>query len=128
MTQSNTKHAKPVRQSILQRLIPYRNQIHTITYDNSLEFSEHQNIAQTLSANIYFAHPHSSWERGLNENTNGLIWQYLPKSRPLNNVTQKELDYIMDQLNHRPRKTLGFKTPYEIFFKKKTLLTVVLHS
>ena len=79
LTQSNTKHAKPVRQSILQRLIPYRNQIHTITYDNNLEFSEHQNIAQTLSANIYFAHPHSSWERGLNENTNGLIWQYLPK-------------------------------------------------
>ncbi|MBT5985789.1 MAG: IS30 family transposase, partial [Nitrospina sp.] len=117
LTQSNTKHAKSVCQSIVQRLIPYRNQIHTITYDNSLEFSEHQNIAQTLSANIYFAHPHSSWERGLNENTNGLIWQYLPKSRPLNNVTQKELDYIMDQLNHRPRKTLGFKTPYELFFK-----------
>ena len=128
LTQSNTKHAKSVCQSILQRLIPYRNQIHTITYDNNLEFSEHQNIAQTLSANIYFAHPHSSWERGLNENTNGLIWQYLPKSRPLNNVTQKELDYIMDQLNHRPRKNLGFKTPYELFFKKKTLLTVALHS
>ena len=128
LTQSNTKHAKSVCQSIVQRLIPYRNQIHTITYDNSLEFSEHQNIAQTLSANIYFAHPHSSWERGLNENTNGLIWQYLPKSRPLNKVTQKELDYIMDQLNHRPRKTLGFKTPYELFFKKNTLLTVALHS
>ena len=69
----------PVRQSIVQRLIPYRNQIHTITYDSNLEFSEHQNIAQTLSTNIYLAHPHSSWERGLNENTNGLIWQYLPK-------------------------------------------------
>ena len=128
LTQSNTKHAKPVHQSIVEGMIPYRNQIHTITYDNGLEFSEHQNIAQTLSANIYFAHPYSSWERGLNENTNGLIRQYLPKSRPLNNVTQKELDYIMDQLNHRPRKTLGFKTPCELFFNKKTLLTVALHS
>ena len=118
LTQSNTKHAKPVHQSIVEGMIPYRNQIHTITYDNGLEFSEHQNIAQTLSANIYFVHPYSSWERGLNENTNGLIRQYLPKSRPLNNVTQKELDYIMDQLNHRPRKTLGFKTPCELFFNK----------
>ena len=128
LTKSNTKHANLVRQSIVQGLTPYQNQIHTITYDNGLEFSEHQNIAQTLSANIYFAHPYSSWERGLNENTNGLIRQYLPKSRPLNNVTQKELNYIMDQLNHRPRKTLGFKTPYELFFKKKTSLTVALHT
>jgi transposase, IS30 family len=67
-------------------------------------------------------------EGGLNENTNGFIRQYLPKSRPLNNLTQKELDYNMDQLNHRPRKTLGYKTPYELFFKKKTLLTVALQS
>ena len=128
LTKSNTKHAKPVRKSIVEGMSPYQNQIHTITYDNGLEFSQHQSIAQNLSANIYFAHPYSSWERGLNENTNGLIRQYLPKSRPLNNVTQKELDYIMDQLNHRPRKTLGFRTPYEVFFKKKTLLTVALHT
>jgi IS30 family transposase len=128
LTKSNTKHANLVRQSIVQGLKPYQNQINTITYDNGLEFSEHQNIAQTLSANIYFAHPYSSWERGLNENTNGLIRQYLPKSQPLNNVTQKELNYIMDQLNHRPRKTLGFKTPYEQFFKKNTSLTVALHT
>ena len=76
----------------------------------------------------YFAHPYPSWKRGLNENTDGLIRKYLPKSRPLTNVTQKELNYIMDQLNHRPRKTLGFRTPYEVFFKKKTLLTVALTS
>ena len=117
-----------MRQSIAQGLKPYQNQINTITYDNGLEFSEQKNTAQTLSDNIYFAHPYSSWERGLNENTNGLIRQYLPKSQPLNNVTQKQLNYIMDQLNHRPRKTLGFKTPYELFFKKKTLLTVALHT
>ena len=73
-------------------------------------------------------HTCSSWERGLNEKTKGLIRQYLPKSQALNNVTQKELNYIMDQLNHRPRKTLGFKTLYELFFKKNTLLTVALHT
>ena len=128
LTKSNTKHANLVRQSIVQGLKPYQNQINTITYDNGLEFSEHKNIVQTLSDNIYFAHPYSSWERGLNENTNGLIRQYLPKSQPLYNVTQKQQNYINDQLNHRPRKTLGFKTPYELFFKKKTLLTVALQT
>jgi transposase, IS30 family len=117
-----------VRQSIVQGLKPYQNQIKTITYYNGLEFSEHKNIAQTLSDNIYFVYPYSSWERGLNENTNGLTRQYLPKSQPLNNVTQKQLNYIMDQLNHRSRKTLGFRTPYELFFKKKTLLTVALQT
>ena len=73
-------------------------------------------------------HSYFSWERGLNENTNRLISQYLPKLQPLNNITQKELNYIMDQLNHRHRKTLDFKTPYKLFFKKNTLLTVVLHT
>jgi len=126
LAKSKTKHAKSVRRSIEQALAPHQNQVHTITYDNGLEFAEHQKMAQTLSANIYFAHPYSSWERGLNENTNGLIRQYLPKSRPLNNVTQMELNSIMDQLNHRPRKTLGFKTPHELFCKKHTLLTVAL--
>lgn len=128
LAKSKTKQAKPVRQSIEQALAPHRNRVHTITYDNGLEFAEHQKMAQTLSTNIYFAHPYASWERGLNENTNGLIRQYLPKSRPLDNVTQKELKHIMDQLNHRPRKSLGFKTPYELFFKKKSLLTVALTS
>ena len=113
---------------IEQTLAPHLDQVHTITYDNGLEFAEHQKMAQTLSANIYFVHPYSSWERGLNENTNGIIRLYFPKSRRLDNVTQKELKHIMDRLNHRPRKTLGFKTPYELFFKKNTLLTVALRS
>ena len=128
LTKSNTKHANLVRQSIVQGLKPSQNQINSITDDNGLEFSEHKNIAKTLPDNIYFAYPYSSWERGLNENTNGLIRQYLLKSQLLNNVTQKQLNFIMDQLNHRPRKTLGFKTPYELFFKKKTLLPVTLQT
>ena len=128
LTASKTKQAPQVRQRIEKALAPHRSRVYTITYDNGLEFAEHQKMAQTLSADIYFAHPYASWERGLNENTNGLIRQYLPKSRPLDNVTQKELKHIMDQLNHRPRKSLGFKTPYELFFKKNTLLTVALAS
>ena len=118
LTASKTKQAPQVRQRIEKALAPHRSRVYTITYDNGLEFAEHQKMAQTLSADIYFAHPYASWERGLNENTNGLIRQYLPKSRRLDNVTQKELKHIMDQLNHRPRKSLGFKTPYELFFKK----------
>ena len=128
LAKSKTKQAGMARQCIEKGLEPHRNRVHTITYDNGLEFAEHQKMAQTLSANIYFAHPYAFWERGLNENTNGLIRQYLPKSRPLDNVTQKELKHIMDQLNHRPRKSLGFKTPYELFFKKNTLLTVALQT
>ena len=128
LTASKTKQAPQVRQRIEKALAPHRSRVYTITYDNGLEFAEHQKMAQTLSADIYFAHPYASWERGLNENTNGLIRQYLPKSRRLDNVTQKELKHIMDQLNHRPRKSLGFKTPYELFFKKNTLLTVALQT
>lgn len=128
LAKSKTKQAPRVRQSIEQKLAPHRDRVHTITYDNGLEFAEHQIMAETLKADIYFARPYASWERGLNENTNGLIRQYLPKSRPLDNVTEKELENIMEKLNHRPRKSLGYKTPYELFFKKKTLLTVALAS
>ncbi len=126
MAKSKTKQAEAVRKSIEQELIPYRNRVHTITYDNGLEFAQHQKMAQSLSAKIYFAHPYASWERGLNENTNGLIRQYLPKSKRLDKVTHDELKSIAKRLNHRPRKSLGFKTPHELFFKKKTLLTVAL--
>lgn len=128
LAKSKTKQAPRVRQNIERKLAPYRDRVHTITYDNGLEFAEHQIMAQTLKADIYFARPYASWDRGLNENTNGLIRQYLPKSRPLNNVTKKELERIMEKLNHRPRKSLGFKTPYELFFNQRTQLTIALTS
>ena len=70
---------------------------------------------------FYFAHPYSSWERGTNENTNGLIRQYVPKSRSLKNISFQEETMIMDRLNLRPRKCLGFKTPYEVFFEHRTV-------
>jgi transposase, IS30 family len=117
-----------VRQCIEQVLASYRSRVHTITYDSGLEFAEHQKMVQNLLAHIYFPHPYASWEGGLNKNTNELIRQYLPKSRRLDNVTQKEMKHIMEQLNHRSRKPLGLKMPYEIFFKNQTLLTVALAS
>ncbi|MDP3529411.1 IS30 family transposase [Methylicorpusculum sp.] len=69
-----------------------------------------------MNADVYFAHPYSSWERGLNENTNGLIRQYLPKSRSFENITDKNIDEVMEKLNQRPRKTLNYKTPHLVFF------------
>ena len=85
-------------------------------------------MASDLESDIYFAHSDSSWERGVNENTNGLIRQYFPKNRNLTTVTFDEIKHAMDKLNHRPRKTLGFRTPYEVFFNTKTSLTVALGS
>ena len=80
------------------------------------EFAFHERIAKALNAKFYFAHPYSSWERGLNENTNGLIRQYLPKKTDFKKVTQKQIDNVMEKLNNRPRKCLGFKTPNQVFF------------
>lgn len=89
----------------------------TLTLDNGKEFAKHAKIRNETRAEIYFAHPYSSWERGTNENTNGLIRQYLPKSRRLDNVLEQELNFIMFRLNHRPRKRLGYLTPHEVFFE-----------
>ena len=99
-----------------------------MTYDNGREFSDHEGIANDLEAKVYFAHPYASWERGVNENTNGLIRQYFPKQRGLTTVTKSEIEHTMNRLNHRPRKSLGFRTPYEVFFNTRTSLTVALAS
>jgi IS30 family transposase len=85
-------------------------------------------MASDLETKIYFAHPYASWERGLNENTNGLIRQYFPKGRDLTTVTRHEINKAMDKLNHRPRKSLGYWTPFEVFFNTRTSLTVALGS
>jgi transposase, IS30 family len=100
----------------------------TITYDNGREFTDHEGMARDLDAKIYFAHPYASWERGVNENTNGLIRQFFPKERDLTTVTNEEVEQVMNLLNHRPRKTLGFRTPHEVFFNTRTSLTVALQS
>jgi IS30 family transposase len=122
------KTAEAVRNAVVDGLTPHIDRVHTITYDNGREFADHEGMASDLEARIYFAHPYASWERGLNENTNGLIRQYFPKHRDLTTVTKCEIENVMDKLNHRPRKSLGYRTPYEVFFNTRTSLTVALQS
>ena len=109
------KTAEAVQHQLVKRLRPYRRRVHTITTDNGREFAGHETLARKLQAKVYFADPYRAWQRGLNENINGLIRQYLPKKTDLRHVTEEQLQFIMNRLNHRPRKTLGFKTPYEVF-------------
>lgn len=77
--------------------------VKAITLDNGLEFAHHEKIAEGSEADIYFAHPYASWERGINENTNGLIRQYFPKGADFNEVSDKKIEGFMYRLNHRPR-------------------------
>ena len=96
----------------------------TITLDNGLEFAGHEVIAQGLGADIYFAHPYASWERGTNENTHGLIRQYFPKETDFNQVSDEQIKQVMERLNNRPRKTRGGRSPNELFMGQRAdLLT-----
>ena len=107
--------AQKVRAVIVKRLLPFASHVKTLTYDNGKEFALHQEIDKELQSNGYFAHPYHSWERGLNENTNGLIRQFFPKGKGLSEVTDEEIQRVMDKLNNRPRKCLGLKTPNQVF-------------
>ena len=111
-----TKAADGVKNAVLKLLAPHADAVHTITSDNGKEFAHHETIAAALDADFYFAHPYSSWERGLNENTNGLIRQYFPKGCDFTTITDKEIKAVMKKLNNRPRKCLGMKTPNQVFF------------
>jgi transposase, IS30 family len=111
-----SKQAEAVAQAITDALrvlpSPWRK---TVTFDNGTEFARHENITQALGADIYFAHPYASNERARNENTNGLLRQYLPKGTSFENLTQQQLNAIVQELNDRPRKSLGYRTPKELF-------------
>ncbi len=112
----DSKHAGPVTEATILMLSGYkRSGAHTITADNGKEFAGHQQISKALGVDFYFAHPYSSWERGTNENTNGLIRQYLPKGTEFKAVNDETCDFIMDRLNNRPRKCLGYRTPKQVF-------------
>ncbi len=113
--QVDSRHSELVTTAAIEMLRPYKSECCTITFDNGKEFAEHQFIAACLQADVYFAHPYHSWERGTNENTNGLIPQYFPKSTNLRKVQQHEGDDSVYRLNHRPRKCLGYRTPHEVF-------------
>jgi len=123
LRQLPSKHAEPVRDAIIDLLRPFKERALTITFDNGLEFAKHEDVTKALNADIYFAHPYHSWERGLNENTNGLVRQYAPKNKTFGHVDGNLIDMVTDKLNHRPRKSLGFKTPHEVFFNTSQRLT-----
>ena len=120
------KTADLVSTAIIKRLKPISGRVQTLTYDNGKEFANHASIDKALGSTTYFADPYSSWQRGSNENLNGLIRQYIPKSRPLSTVTDDELAKIEMLLNTRPRKRLGYKTPLEIFMTQ--INCVALHA
>ena len=103
----------------LMELLPRRT--YTLTVDNGKEFSNHESIARLLEIKVFFADPYSAWQRGLNENTNGLIRQYVPKGSDIRKLTDEQIEHIMVRLNNRPRKSLGFLTPNEVFYKRKKL-------
>lgn len=109
----DSKHAIPVSIAVVELL---QNETkYTVTFDNGKEFAEHKYMKAKTGAMIYFAHPYSSWERGLNENTNGLIRQYFPKGSCFQKINNDDVKRVEDILNNRPRKTLGYCTPNEIY-------------
>lgn len=115
----STKKARELRQTCSKLLRPLAHKVHTITVDNGKEFCEHEGLARQLQTRIYFAHPYASWERGLNENTNGLVRQYFPKKHDFTRITNAEVQRVEDRLNNRPRKTLGYRTPNEVSVKHR---------
>jgi IS30 family transposase len=115
--------AQAVRKQVCRLLLPVRDKAHTLTSDHGKEFADHEQITQTLELKYYFAHPYAAWEPGTNENTNGLLRQYFPKKSDFQSVSNKALEQAMTRLNFRPRKTLRFKTPFEVFYHSSVALT-----
>ena len=111
----DSKSAKDVAKATIELLRPYKEHVHTITSDNGREFAYHESIADALDAEFYFAHPYSSWERGANENANGLLRQYVPKGSNLLEIGDDVIQLAMSRINLRPKKCLGFKQPAVIF-------------
>lgn len=112
---AENKTAEAVNATIYKLLKEYQDKVHTITYDNGKEFAHHYLINERLNAQSYFATPYHSWERGLNENTNGLIRQYFPKKSSFDHLSNQEVQAVQDKLNSRPRKCLEFETPNALF-------------
>ena len=116
------KEADPLAKMTIDTLQPYKDMIHTITADNGKEFARHKEIAKELDVQFFFARPYHSWERGANENTNGLARQYIPKGTDFEDLTDEYIAEVEWKLNHRPRKSLGYLRPLE-YFKKILNLT-----
>ena len=112
---SETKQADAIRRVITRGFRRHGNlPCETVTLDNGKEFAEHKQLGESLGGDVYFAKPYHSWERGLNENTNGLLRQYFPKGLDFSKITAYQLKKVESELNDRPRKTLGYRTPQEV--------------
>jgi IS30 family transposase len=114
------KTARAVADAVIELLGSLPTRTHTITADNGKEFGDHERIAEDLHTHVYFAHPYASWEQAANENMNGLIRQYFPKKRSFATISDKHIDFVMERLNKRPRKCLGFKSPNQVFFNRSS--------
>jgi len=118
----NGKGANEVSNALIEKLLPFKDHIHTITSDNGKEFAEHQKISRALGCDYYFAKPYHSWERGANENINGLIRrQYFPKKYSFENITNEDVMFVQNRLNPRPRKKHKFSSPREFLIAKSGL-------
>ncbi|WP_346836609.1 IS30 family transposase [Microbulbifer sp. SAOS-129_SWC] len=113
------KRADLLAAAAVAHMVHLKEKVKTITFDNGLEFAGHEEIAKGLEADIYFAHPYASWERGINENTNGLIRQYFPKGTDFSTVSDEQVQFVMDRLNSRPRATRGGRSPNELFMGRR---------
>ncbi|MCX6989232.1 MAG: IS30 family transposase [Chlamydiae bacterium] len=119
LAQVSRKTAQEVEEALTSKLGEVADCVLTITADNGKEFANHEAVTAKLGATVYFALPYHSWERGLNEHTNGLVRQYLPKCQRLDDVTQGKVEDIEKLLNNRPRKVLQFRTPIEVFNQRR---------
>jgi len=118
------RSAESVAEAFCQKLLPIKDRVLTITSDNGSEFARHKKIALNLNANFFFADPYSSWQRGTVENTNGLVRQYFPKKTDFSLFSDSDISHVNDRLNNRPRKSLNFKTPNEVFFNQPVALII----
>ncbi len=122
------KQARVVTDAIISLLKPVQAHTLTITSDNGKEFSYHEEVAKELDTEFYFANPYQSWQRGLNEHTNGLIREYFPKKKLFKEITDEQIVEVQNKLNRRPRKILGYRTPAEVFFDTITKSYVAVES
>ena len=117
MRKVEDKSSLEMKNAVLDGFESYPDIVKTFTFDNGTEFALHDQMENELEATVYFAHPYSPWERGLNENTNGLIRKFYPKGTDFSEVTKEELLRVQNLINERPRKSLNYKTPKEVLYK-----------
>jgi transposase, IS30 family len=129
LVKTSGKTAQEVTNALLFRLSPIKEFVYTLTADNGKEFANHRQVSESLDTGFYFAKPYHSWERGLNEHTNGLVRQYFPKSKRFDEMSADELMEVEILLNNRPRKVLEFCTPIEVFDRLSAeLINVALQN